>query len=112
MNYAEDRLDRRGRHQSGIGFDPLSPPSVALSPLEEDLKEAYRLLQIGNATSKAKGHELAGRTLRDSGRNKQALFHYGQAWLLVHFLCESDKEGSASVNGNDKHNFNLSDEEK
>jgi hypothetical protein len=58
MNYAEDRLDRRAR-QGGGG----------------DLRADYDLaIQTGD-------HELLGRTLRDNGWNRHAIFHYACHWM-------------------------------
>ena len=31
-------------------------------------------------------HELAGKTLRDGGQNKQATFHFGLAWIICQWL--------------------------
>jgi hypothetical protein len=56
MNYAEDRLDRRARN----GRDSL----------RKDFSAGVR---GGN-------HELLGRTLRDVGWNRRALYHYATAW--------------------------------
>ena len=69
MNYAEDRLDRRSRLGS----------SSATSVLSKDLDHAHKLLDKGDLRA---GHELAGRTLRDGGLCRQAIFHYGIVWKL------------------------------
>lgn len=58
MNYAEDRLDRRARHDAG----------------KDSLWSDYQEAVYGD------NHELVARTLRDVGWNAHALFHYGQAW--------------------------------
>lgn len=31
-------------------------------------------------------HQLAGKTLRDKGSNRQAVFHFGMAWKICHYL--------------------------
>ena len=78
MNYAEDRLDRRARHA-----DADNTTSSSSNPLEQDLTQAHLYLQEdNNIHTKAKGHELAGRTLRDAGLSPQATFHYGMAWII------------------------------
>jgi len=85
MNYAEDRLDRRSRHS---GVDNLSP-------LEIDLKQAHKCIRESTSiASRWKGHELAGRTLRDAGLSPQASFHYAMAWILSHSLNEGDLNDS------------------
>lgn len=122
MNYAEDRLDRRARYGKENTNDTGSKPNLSgspsrLSPLDADLNEAHRLLRSENATFKANGHELAGRTLRDCGKNRQALYHYSQAWIHIHHLQRCNLEERI---GNDRKQdchasnftFNLSDEEK
>lgn len=76
MNYAEDRLDRKARH-SNI----------------ETLGEAHKYLKEDDLSSKVKGHELAGKTLRDAGLSPQATFHYGMAWLLT---CSNDEYGDGN----------------
>jgi hypothetical protein len=96
MNYAEDRIDRKARHIQN---------SCNLSPLEIDLHQAHEFLHddkedsrndfhrssssssSNNSSSstvqtRIKGHELAGRTLRDAGFCAHATFHYGMAWIL------------------------------
>lgn len=59
MNYAEDRLDRRARYPDGIQM------------LWRDYRHAMN----------HSDHSLLGKTLRDAGWNRQALFHFGQAWI-------------------------------
>mmetsp|Transcript_9559 Transcript_9559/g.17958 ORF Transcript_9559/g.17958 Transcript_9559/m.17958 type:complete len:675 (+) Transcript_9559:21-2045(+) len=95
MNYAEDRIDRKARHIDN---------SSNLSPLEIDLYQAHEYLKQGqesnscNCTSsssssvrtKIKGHELAGRTLRDAGFCAHATFHYGMAWILSYSLKNNE----------------------
>ena len=58
MNYADDRLDRRARFEEG----------------DNSLWKDY-----GHALA-TKDDELLGRTLRDVGWNRQALFHYAVCW--------------------------------
>jgi hypothetical protein len=59
MNYAEDRLDRRARHPDGLQL------------LWKDYRQALA----------AADQSLLAKTLRDSGWNRHALFHFGQAWI-------------------------------
>ena len=118
MNYAEDRLDRRARYSNENGNDMGS--SSFLSPLESDLSQAYCLLRTKDVIAKAEGHELAGRTLRDCGRNREALFHYGQAWIYTHHHsnCVDDTKNSGEEKSNEAEDdhvgniFQLSAEEK
>lgn len=73
MNYAEDRLDRKARYSNG---------SSSNSSLYSDLVESHKLLKSKNLDELSKGHELCGRTLRDAGFCRQAVFHYAIAWSL------------------------------
>jgi hypothetical protein len=77
MNYAEDRLDRKARHSN-----------------EKTLQEAHEYLRKDEISEKVKGHELAGKTLRDAGLSPQATFHYGMAWLMT--CCWNDEDVSKS----------------
>ncbi len=77
MNYAEDRLDRKARHSN-----------------EKTLQEAHEYLKKDEISEKVKGHELAGKTLRDAGLSPQATFHYGMAWLMT--CCWNDEDVSKS----------------
>lgn len=103
MNYAEDRIDRKARHIHN---------SCNLSPLEIDLYQAHEFLHdetedsrndfhrsssrssnsssSSTAQTRIKGHELAGRTLRDAGFCAHATFHYGMAWILS---CSAKRHG-------------------
>jgi len=89
MNYAEDRLDRRSRH---AGAD-------SSSPLEKDLNQAHKYLSADEQSMKTKykGHELAGRTLRDAGLSPQATYHYAMAWISACSLDDED-EGDCIFN--------------
>jgi len=60
MNYADDRRDRRARWENS----------------HDDIYQDY--------VKALKDHdpELLGRTLRDMGWNRHALFHYAQAWAM------------------------------
>lgn len=89
MNYAEDRLDRRSRHD--ITQDVSS--SASFSPLELDLMQSHKLLKEGNLV---KGHELAGRSLRDAGFVRQATFHYGMAWYSC-YCCRRDEDDNINI---------------
>ena len=60
MNYAVDRLDRRARHAQGA------------NALWKDYCDGIAKTD----------HELIGRTLRDVGWNRHAVYHYGQQWCL------------------------------
>ena len=118
MNYAEDRLDRRSRyskpkedqqqqhheqcHQNNKCFEISS---TTLSPIESDLKHAHHLLtNINDIQSKIQGHELAARSLRDSGRNLQSLFHYGQAWVYTHLYCKQKQHDNSNDNDDELKN--------
>uniref|UniRef100_A0A6S8TGL9 SGNH hydrolase-type esterase domain-containing protein n=1 Tax=Chaetoceros debilis TaxID=122233 RepID=A0A6S8TGL9_9STRA len=90
MNYAEDRLDRRSRHDTTTDVSS----SASISPLELDLMQSHVLLKEGNH---AKGHELAGRSLRDAGFVRQATFHYGMAW----YACERNEVDEATCGENE-----------
>jgi len=89
MNYAEDRLDRKALHSN-----------------EDTLREAHGYLKENELSIKAKGHELAGKTLRDAGLSPQATFHYGMAWLMT--CCDDGNdtylggEDHGDVGGRDK----------
>lgn len=73
MNYAEDRLDRKARY---------SNQTSSKSILYSDLVESHKLLKSKNPDELSKGHELCGRTLRDAGFCRHAVFHYAMAWCL------------------------------
>ena len=71
MNYAQDRLDRKSCFNGG-------------KELLESINEAHGLLEYRGATNedyfrRAEGHELAGRTLRDMGKCRQSVYHFGMA---------------------------------
>ena len=114
MNYAEDRLDRRARYEdkdtkTGNSND-ISPLEADLKKAhsilfncsskhrqkgQEEQEEQYPGNDKHNdeyngdfrddcMERKIRGHELAGRSLRDAGKNQQSLFHYGQAWVYTH----------------------------
>lgn len=116
MNYAEDRLDRRARsaHSSEAGKEGTTQDQLA-----SDLKRAHDDVIIhshretdgddrppsdGDRTSIHRdlraAHELAGKTLRDGGRNRQAVFHFGMAWRICHWLeknhCSHDDDVSCT----------------
>jgi hypothetical protein len=73
MNYAEDRLDRKARYSNESSSD---------NSLYSDLVESHKLLKSKNLDELSKGHELCGRTLRDAGFCRQAVFHYAMVWSL------------------------------
>ena len=91
MNYAEDRLDRRARHD-GDGDGDGDDDGPSRSPLEKDLAEAHRVLRSSSSPSPGprpgplavgRAHELAARALRDGGENARAAFHYAAAHALL-----------------------------
>ena len=110
MNYAEDRLDRKARYSEST----ILPSESSQNLIQRDLMDAYSLLNSTTSTTTTvdstttttttvtseekektlsrlkKGHELAGRTLRDCGKCHQATFHYGMAWM-----CNVHDETSA-----------------
>mmetsp|Transcript_41796 Transcript_41796/g.61179 ORF Transcript_41796/g.61179 Transcript_41796/m.61179 type:complete len:144 (-) Transcript_41796:14-445(-) len=47
---------------------------------DEDDNDHEQKIRNRNLRMK-QGHELAGRTLRDCGKCREATFHYGMAWL-------------------------------
>lgn len=53
-------------------------------------------IQIQSMRELRAAHELAGKTLRDRGRNRQAVFHFGMAWKCCHWLEKVD--GGEGVN--------------
>lgn len=63
MNYADDRLDRRARFEEDGGANSL-----------------WRDFWYALAATPTSNHELLGRTLRDIGWNRHALFHYAIHW--------------------------------
>jgi hypothetical protein len=65
MNYAEDRSDRRARQGS----------------LFADYQSALDETLINNREA-ATGHTLLATVLRDAGLCRQALYHYGMAWIF------------------------------
>eukprot|EP00578_Thalassiosira_sp_NH16_P004368 CAMPEP_0181134214 /NCGR_PEP_ID=MMETSP1071-20121207/31973_1 /TAXON_ID=35127 /ORGANISM="Thalassiosira sp., Strain NH16" /LENGTH=674 /DNA_ID=CAMNT_0023220727 /DNA_START=71 /DNA_END=2092 /DNA_ORIENTATION=- len=105
MNYAEDRLDRRARSahspESEAGKKGDTPTQDQLA---RDLKRAYDVIISYHSRSDSDArprsddddislhrdlraaHELAGKTLRDGGQNRQAVFHFGMAWRICHWL--------------------------
>lgn len=92
MNYAEDRLDRRARFLnddkesgSGRGGGGDSP-----STLWKDYCHAL-------STKNNKNHELLGRTLRDIGWNRHAVFHYALAWCEAESSSPSPSSSSPLV---------------
>ena len=114
MNYAEDRLDRRARlsennAEGGSTKDQLAcdlkcAHDVLVSSSSVDTTLQQSLIELRDA------HELCGKTLRDSGQNRQALYHFGIAWRLCHSLnCLPDKQTpkptSPSMNCNTNENY-------
>ena len=104
MNYAEDRLDRRARTLATCS----QQKSHVSQGLECDLHEAHSIIHqysaqcdfLLTATASSSGddtqifalrkllsaHRLAGKSLRDRGSNRQAVFHFGLAWKICHLL--------------------------
>jgi hypothetical protein len=98
MNYAKDRLDRRATARMDSTTD---------DQLECDLNRAHCVFRNhglcrSHGCEAAAGdgdeatpssaldnlraaHELAGKTLRDCGKNHQAVFHFGMAWRINHW---------------------------
>lgn len=96
MNYAEDRLDRRVRYlredadtgggsseKSSLAADYRSALEIIYSRKSMDSKDA--------ATRLSAAHELLGRTLRDVGQCRQAVYHYAMAWMWHSSKEENDK---------------------
>ncbi|KAL3756208.1 hypothetical protein ACHAWU_007159 [Discostella pseudostelligera] len=124
MNYAEDRLDRRAtakvdttshdqleydlkrahsvlnkyyashRHR---GCDTL-PSSHAD---DDDVDEASPYISPSLRELRA-AHELAGKTLRDCGQNRQAVFHFGMAWRASHWLENQRRRNYGTTFANTK----------
>jgi hypothetical protein len=74
MNYAKDRLDRRSRHPDGTD-----------SLYQDFCHGLFRSVTASSSSSSSSSsftinHELVGRTLRDVGWNRHAVYHYAQAW--------------------------------
>lgn len=118
MNYAEDRLDRRAtakgdttthdqleydlkrahcvfrncasshKHECDLPVPPPPPADEAapsISPSLHDIRAA---------------HELAGKTLRDCGQNRQAVFHFGMAWRICHWLEKLGQNNESNTGAN------------
>ena len=77
MNYAEDRLDRRARHDDGLLWK-----DYCLAFSEGD-------------------HSLLAKTLRDAGWNRHALYHFGEAWIRQpdNWVAASDYAQMAELAG-------------
>jgi hypothetical protein len=90
MNYAEDRLDRRARVDDDIAEE-------ATDDIRADLEHARNVfIHCADNLNKIKdAHELTGRTLRDCGRVRQSVFHFGMAWKLCHCLEKNENEWKA-----------------
>ena len=88
MNYAEDRLDRRARSSEN---NTTTEGSSTKDQLACDLKCAHDVLIYSSSSQSLielrDAHELCGKTLRDSGQNRQAVYHFGMAWQICHSLC-------------------------
>ena len=83
MNYAEDRLDRKSRNSDQIFL------------------EAHKHIKYDDISIQAKGHALAGRSMRDEGLMPQATFHYGMAWTLTCCVDKNDeREGDEGESEN------------
>ena len=84
MNYAEDRLDRRARSSENnptkdqLACDLKCAHDVLISSSSVDTTQQQSLIELRDA------HELCGKTLRDSGQNRQAVYHFGMAWKICH----------------------------
>ena len=94
MNYAEDRLDRRAQAEDS--------GALVVGEIKADLEKAHVVFTNVHHSVAAKGistagdnnidntlqlidaHELTGRTLRDCGKIRQSVFHFGMAWKLAH----------------------------
>lgn len=112
MNYAEDRLDRRARTAAACfaainntsddsGCSAADKTSTS-TELERDLAAAHSVIHRCTLHNFSDGindeeeelalqklteaHRLAGKTLRDGGSNRQAVFHFGMAWKLCNQL--------------------------
>eukprot|EP00978_Attheya_sp_CCMP212_P020259 scaffold57759_cov50-Attheya_sp.AAC.2 len=72
MNYAEDRLDRKAR-QSDLAFDQIWDSLIFPDGNNNDDDD--------DDDSVWQKHEAAGRALRDRGCCREAVFHYGMAWI-------------------------------
>ncbi|EED92662.1 predicted protein [Thalassiosira pseudonana CCMP1335] len=116
MNYAEDRLDRRARSASSRtsatadelasdlqrAHDVFRRCSNLNCDLQHEHSIEYGATTLGRSESVNRhestitslqelraAHELAGKTLRDGGSNRQAVFHFGMAWKICHWLDRS-----------------------
>lgn len=91
MNYAEDRLDRRARADDN--------GATVAEEITADLERAHHVFKthcidtssevaftddVDNILQLINAHELAGRTLRDCGKIRQSVFHFGMAWKLAY----------------------------
>jgi len=113
MNYAEDRLDRRARSSENN-----TGGSGTRDQLACDLKCAHDVLISSSSSNTTKqslielrdAHELCGKTLRDSGQNRQAVYHFGMAWRISHLNCRPDKHMNCNTNDENYVDCNIVDE--
>ena len=120
MNYAEDRLDRRARSSSETASQQGDKVTDLLA---YDLKRAHDVFNTYHSSSSSsslsiqslqelrRAHELAGKTLRDGGHNRQAVFHFGMAWQCCHLLKHTTIN-HFSENSNDAINNILKEDEE
>ena len=115
MNYAEDRLDRKARADAAdvtttdeIASD-LEQAHLVFKQLHSSTKNASRrpnpevdgaddIIDNTVLTQIKDAHELAGRTLRDCGRIRQSVFHFGMAWKLCHHRSNDDYDSNHTEN--------------
>jgi len=136
MNYAEDRLDRRARSSHSSSADVTRSTHDQLACDLRKSHEIFARHNVGAAKADAdddhadagrrpaeknapllsdqemlrelrEAHELAGKTLRDGGKNRQAIFHFGMAWKICHWLEKKhDRTDEDNDNDDDVSNTN------
>jgi len=99
MNYAEDRLDRRARADK--------TGATVAEEITTDLEKAHHVIQthfiytstgavstddVDSILALIDAHELAGRTLRDCGKIRQSVFHFGMAWKICQLGKQHDTD--------------------
>ena len=81
MNYAEDRLDRRARYPDGLQL-LWKDYCEALNNNNGSSSASITSSSTTKAAVSIIDNTLLAKTLRDAGWNRQALFHFGVAWIL------------------------------
>ncbi|KAL7573042.1 hypothetical protein ACA910_018734 [Epithemia clementina (nom. ined.)] len=87
---AHDKTKNNTNHNNDTTTRTTTTPTTTTSPLFYS-DSAWQLWhEYGDALTTG-NHEALGRTLRDVGWNRQAVYHYGQAW------CQAPDQESAAA---------------